>query len=274
MQRTFAILLCIFVIIVVSLLYSTRRSGTIFTCTTFFDFQKQDKWEPFCHAMDSILAMHSRNTLARIDRWLIVNEYSEMPQCDWAERLRLRYPFMELIQKTEAQKGQAASLNIILDEIRPYEYWIHWEDAWFPRRECLQRAFDIMDTTDIVQLQMTQHKDAPNWLDAGEHRVEYNPSFCRIYASDKMPPYLLREPASLKENWDESMQFWPLYSLLPSVNRASHYTFGYFSPDPALWPILFEWDYARRWYWNGGKKAVLPDGPVIRKTTHISTYSA
>jgi len=266
-------LLTIFLVILFSLLYASRRSGTIFTCTTFFDFQKQDKWEPFCHAMDSILYLHSRNTLARIDRWLIVNEYSESPTCDWAERLRLRYPFMELIQKKEKQKGQATSMNIILNEILPYEYWIHWEDSWFLKRECLQRAFDIMDTTDITQLQMTQHKELPNWLDKGEHRIECNPSFCRIYGSEKMAPFLQQDPEELRENWNDSMRFWPLYSLLPSINRAPFYTFGTFSTDPALWPILFEWDYARRWYWRGGKKAVLPDGPVIRRKSHVSTYS-
>ena len=270
------IVFCIFVIsilIVLIVLYTTRRTGTIMTCTTFFDFAKQDKWEPFCYAMDSILAQHSRTTLNRIQRWLIVNEYSETPTCDWAERLRLRYPFMEMIQKTAKQKGQAASMNIILNEIRPYDLWIHWEDAWFPKRECLQRAFDIMDTTDITQLQMTQHKDVPNWLDKGEHRIECTPSVCRIYASDNIEQFLHKEPTELHDSWDESMRYWPLYSLLPSINRASFYTFGTFSTDPALWPVIFEWDYARRWYLRGGKKAVLPDGPVIRRKNHVSTYS-
>jgi hypothetical protein len=178
-----------------------------------------------------------------------------------------------MIQKTANQQGQASSMNIILDEIRPYKYWIHWEDSWFPRRECLQRAIDIMDTTDITQLQMTQHKEVPNWLDEGEHRVECNPAFCRIYASEKIAPFLQQEPAELRNRWDDSMRYWPLYSLLPSINRASFYTYGYFPTDPSLWPILFEWDYARRWYWRGGKKAVLPDGPVIRRKNHISTYS-
>ena len=222
-----------------------KRSGTIFTCTTFFDFKKQNKWELFCSSMDSILAHHSRTTLERIDRWLIVNEYSETPSCNWAERIRVRYPFMEFIQKKANQRGQAASMNIILDAIVPYTYWIHWEDAWFPKRECLQRAFDIMDTTDITQLQMTQHKDVPNWLDEGEHRIDCNPSYCRISASENMGPFLSQEPAVAREQWDTTMQYWPLYSLLPSINRASMYTFGYFSTDPALWPVMFEWDYAR-----------------------------
>lgn len=273
MRELVCILLCIVLIIYIPLVCVSRRSGTIFTCTTFFDFQKQDKWEPFCHAMDSILEHHSRHTLARIDRWLIVNEYAETPTCDWAERLRLRYPYMVMIQKNEHQKGQAASMNIILEEIRPYEYWIHWEDSWFPKRECLQRAFDVMDSTDITQLQMTQHTDAPNWLDKGEHRAECTPAVCRIYASDNMSPFLRQDVSTVWDTFDETIRYWPLYSLLPSINRASFYTFGYFSTDPALWPILFEWDFARRWYWRGGTKAVLPDGPVLRKKTHVSTYT-
>lgn len=274
MQKAIAFVFVFAIVGVAAILYATpKRSGTMFTCTTFFDFQKQNKWDLFCNSMDSILAHHSRDTLGRIDRWLIVNEYSETPSCDWAERMRARYPFMEFLQKTANQRGQAASMNIILDAIVPYTYWIHWEDSWFPKRECLQRAFDIMDTTDITQLQMTQHTDVPNWLNEGAHRIDCNPSYCRIFASEAIRLFLSDDPVIAKNNWDTTMRYWPLYSLLPSINRASFYTVGTFSTDPALWPVMFEWDYARRWYWHGGKKAVLPDGPVIRRNTHVSTYS-
>jgi len=70
------------------------------------------------------------------------------------------------------------------------------------------------------------------------------------------------------------MVAWPLYSLLPSINRVRDYLWlGEFSEDPALWPVKFEWDYARRWWARGNKKAVLSDGPVYRPGKHISTYA-
>jgi hypothetical protein len=68
---------------------------------------------------------------------------------------------------------------------------------------------------------------------------------------------------------------WPLYSLLPSINRVELYRrVGSFSTDPALWPIKFEWDFGKRWFLGGGTKAVLPDGPVVRdEKGHKSTYA-
>ena len=66
---------------------------------------------------------------------------------------------------------------------------------------------------------------------------------------------------------------WPLYSLLPSINRVSHNNCGEFPADPRFWPFRFEWDYGRRWLLAGNTKAVLPDGPVVRdNSAHKSTY--
>jgi len=247
-------------------------TGTIFTCTTFFDFAKQDKWATFCKAMDSLQTQHSQETLNQITTWLVINEYSDAPKRDWAAAMRERYPFVEFIQKEAADKGQAHSINIALNHIHGYKYWIHWEEAWFCRAPCLDRMFAIMDASRVSQLQVTQPGDTPDWLDSDAHPrilVKIPTDYYIIQTKDSTDAYLKESPYEVA---GEYMRHWPLYSLRPSINRVSDYNIGQFSTDPLLWPVRFEWEYARRWYWNGNRKAVLPDGPVVR-TSHVSTYA-
>jgi len=249
-------------------------TGTIFTCTTFFDFAKQDKWAAFCKAMDSLQAHHSPVTLERITTWLVINEYSGAPKRDWAAAMRERYPFVEFIQKTAADKGQATSVNIALKRIHGYKYWIHWEESWYCRAPCLDRMFDVMDSSRVSQLQVTQHKERPDWLHTNESQqifttTDHGTDYYIILGSPEHKNYLHK---SIGDFNDEFVYYWPLYSLLPSINRVCDYAIGQFLTDPALWPFRFEWDYARRWYLNGNVKAVLPDGPVVRDS-HVSTYA-
>lgn len=248
---------------------------TIFTCTTFFDFAKQDKWAAFCRAMDSIQQHHTPQTLQRINQWVIVNEYSPNPKRDWSQAVQERYPFLEFVQKGPTDKGQAASMNMILQRINGYTNWIHWEETWYCRRPCLDRMFAVMDTTHISQLQVTQHKEKPNWLDSDLHprvlRTTANGIQYYEIHSAKGTVQIIQRP--IAEYSNECVQFWPLYSLLPSINRVSHNRVGHFSTNPNHWPFIFEWDYGRRWLQAGNTKAVLPDGPVVRdNTAHTSTY--
>jgi len=251
--------------------YSIPRRGCIFTCTTFFDFKTGDRWERFCKAIDSIQTYHSEKTLAAIDTWLIINEYSSTRTTDWCKKVKERYPWMECIQKEAYEKGQARSMNICLQKIGGYEYWIHWEEAWEVRATFLDDAFEAMNTTDITQIQFTYNNGTVNWLDVDNKRIHCEDRICRI---DADPITLNYAYQSVYHRKGDTMAHWPLYSLLPSINRVRDYVFlGRFSEDPALWPIWFEWDYARRWWMNGNKKAVLRDGPVWRPYIHTSTYS-
>jgi hypothetical protein len=253
----------------------------IFTCTTYFDYPNQDKWAVFCRGMDQLLKLHSPATLERIGAWMIVNEYSDQPKEDWVHKLAVRYPFMTCIQKAHHQRGQASSLNLCLDYLSSYLYWIQWEESWYPQRECLERGLSIMQTTEITQLQLTGNGTNPDWLGTdwldrciGSYfRVEHTPEVCHIhYSADQLRTIQPWDARTLYTHpmWGRS---WPLYSLRPSINRVSFYTFGPFRTEPDLWPVKFEWEYARRWLEHGGHKAVLPDGPVQRDPTHCSTYA-
>jgi hypothetical protein len=258
------------------------RSGkdTLFSCTTYFDFEKQDKWAAFCRAMDSLAAQHDEGSLGRIRRCLIVNEWSAQPKRDWAAAVAAKYPFATFVQKPRGQKGQATSMNLILDELcngGPYKLWIHWEETWYCSAPCLDRMFDIMDAdASITQLQATRLKGQANWLDSKNPKEARETGAGTKYVVIK-PTAATREYAQkgVGEWSNEFFPNWPLYSLLPSINRAELYRrVGSFSTDPALWPIKFEWDFGRRWLLGGGTKAVLPDGPVVRdEGAHKSTYS-
>jgi hypothetical protein len=135
---------------------------------------------------------------------------------------------------------------------------------------------NVLDSTNISQIQATQLKDKPNWLDSEKHPRELltTPSgiqYYQIFPSKETDVYLRKSILEYDSNFVAN---WPLYSLLPSANRVAHNWHGEFSTDPNLWPFKFEWDYGRRWLLAGNTKAVLPDGPVIRdNNNHKSTYA-
>jgi len=256
----------------------------IFTCTTFFDFEKQDKWNCFCNSIDSILEKHTQDDLNKIKKWIIVNEYSESPKRDWVAVVREKYPFIEVIQKTKENIGQAHSLNIILEEIKKYTYWIHWEESWYCKSSCLNRMFDVIHNTNITQLQCTQENGIPSWVGSNWEGSNSNilsktingTEFYEIYtSSNQIYEDLDGKKSEFYKSFITFMKNWPLYSLRPSINRVSCYIFGDFSTCPEHWPFRFEWDFAIRWLLAGNKKAVLPDGPIIRnEKNHKSTWSA
>jgi hypothetical protein len=252
-------------VIYAAVCWPRRPRGLILTSTTYFDFAKEDHYETFCKGIDSIL---QQNDPAQIDHWLVVNEWSATPKADWVNRMRKRYPFIEFIQKTKDQKGQARSLNMILERVRPYEYWIHWEESWYSTKPFLDRALRVMQTTNIDQLQLTTTAGEVDWADISTNIC--NQDYCVV--RQPLSPILLKSPYDVGKQG--MVEFWPPYSLRPSINRVAIYRrIGTFSEDPALWPYRFEWDYAVRWLCAGGVKGILPDGPVTRSKKHVSTYA-
>jgi hypothetical protein len=244
----------------------------IFTVTTFFDFKKEDKWEVFCNGMDSIFKFHP-DIESFID-FYVINEYSDNPREDWEQKLKERYPFMKLIQKPIELKGQGKSLNLILDMIKTYTYWIHWEEAWFATRSFLYESIQIMNVTQITQLQFTQEQNHTHWQEKivvnDCYLVPNKYPYCIIkYDIDDYPlPDLDKE--FTHDDWMNVK--WPLYSIRPSINRVSDYTFGKFSENSNYWPLKFEMEFGNRWMKRNNVKAIFTEGPVTRKKTHISSY--
>lgn len=191
-------------------------------------------------------------------------------------------PEVELIQKTRSyEKGQARSLNILIDRFLRqgnYKYWVHWEDSWVIVRPLFPEVVSIMDQSpDVHQLQLTDdwmaHDQSKNHnsVRASADSVEKN---CRIIKN----PYTMQEMErgvydKLK---DLDISRWPTYSLRPSINRLSFFQHEmhpfYFLEDPRLWPIWFEWEFARNFCRCGGVKAVAHKPFASRVPNHEHTY--
>jgi hypothetical protein len=270
-------ILIILVIVAYKYLFRSKESAynnkVIWTCTTFFDFEKKDRWTAFQSCMDSILKMHTPDELRLISKWIVINEYSKEQKKDWALLMRQKYPFIQFIQKTAGQKGQAKGLNMILDIIKDYKYWFHWEETWNTRAPFIARTINTMNkNTDITQLQLTYNNNKADWSDVEEERKHCNGDLCRIDPHKKTPQFLHKNPDKL--DLKSLVPYWPLYSLRPSINRVSFYMsdVGKFPEDPKLWPYLFELHYSIRWLAAGAVKAIYTDPPVYRQSEHISTY--
>lgn len=237
----------------------------VFTCTSFLDFDDGDRWERLCRALDTLFKLHSRVALARIRSMHVINEFSDKPKRDWTRLMAQRFPTVHFIAKTEADRGQARSLNMLRTYWQDATYWIHWEECWESERPWLEDALTLMETTDLSQLQLTRRCDTTAWLDTENPRT-HEGRLVRIHALP-LTAYPLHKCA-LRVN----LFPWPLYSLQPSINRVSFFRkLGRFNEHPALWPWRFEWDMARRWLLAGGVKGVFVDGPVVRGPNYTST---
>jgi hypothetical protein len=241
----------VLVALVISSIYMANNqpapSDVIFTCTTFLS--KPNK-------LENLHVVLERLPLTNIDTFLVVNEYDPESSVDYGVILAEKYPHVKFFQKGKDDAGQAKSLNFILTNIRPYKYWIHWEESWESEFHWIQQAISIMDTNPwITQLQLT-----PDWL---TQRGNSHEGFKEVYVD---PAY-----DSNTKWWD--LEKWPLYSLRPSINRVANYAgLGTFDERPEKWPVEFEFDYARNWHASGMRKAVLIPPVAFRQANHVSTY--
>jgi hypothetical protein len=261
----------------------------LFTCTTYFGFGLEDKFEKACKALQSLVDLHASKepqVLKRIHKWVLINEYdendSEAKVKYWAKKIRDRFPFVTYIQKTLNSKGQVKSMNMILDMLKTTKltYWIHWEESWYATRPFLGRALTIMDQNQsITQFQFSKFQNGvTDWMEVPPSRRTCSSDWCFVsppkYAG-VLQEAIFDDPFKYQFWWARTN--WPLYSLRPSLNRIAHYEFAFkngFSKIPELWPYRFEWEFARRWVKAGCVKAVFQDGPVTRAWNHVSTYDS
>ena len=248
---------------------STQRD-TIFLCTTYFDCPKRDSWSMFQNGINKLRALHDQKTLGRIDKWVIINEYSQRPKANWAKLVSQNYPFITFLQKGPQDVGHVKSLNMLLPYITPYKYWFHWEEGWQPTKPFLNSAFNVMDSTNVTQLQLTNNEqDKIDWMKRTTERKSCTNDYCIIHHSKEIDENLGEEKI---KTFDQLVKYWPLYSLQPSLNRVSFYDFGQFSERKFPFPLVSEYDFAQRWYNKGGVKAVFKEGPLKRPKNYVSTH--
>lgn len=239
-----------------------NNNGVIFTMTTYLSLP--GKLDQFYAAMDSVIGSNVHV--------VVINEYTNNDNEDYAKRVKERYPSIEFVQKNEHQKGQARSLNMILDMIWGYEYWVHWEESWIASNASfLKKAINIMDhDKSITQLQFT-----PDWTDASLSRLDDHGDYIivSLHAQYKDIPHDPKNFDALVSQYGLNVM-WPLYSLRPSINRVKHYLgIGKFDEDPKLWPVRFEYEYSLRWVDAGCVKAVIAPPVAMRQANHVSTYA-
>jgi hypothetical protein len=234
----------------------SHSDGVIFTMTCYLDFELQERWHRVARALRSVQTLHRPDM---ISRWVVVNEYSAKPRQDWAFKFAAEFPHVEFVQKAAADAGQARSMNMLLERVRASgcAWWVHWEEAWFASRECLERGLDVMRNSNVSQLQMTRLNGQVSWMDTRASRRT-----SRVTPQGTAYTLVARGPAGE----------WPLYSLLPSINRVSSFDgVPDFPTDPELWPWTFESMFGQAWLDKGAVKAVLDDGPVVRDMEHVSS---
>ena len=141
----------------------TTHPKILFTCTSFVS--KPNKLDSLKQTLDSFIRYTPTET---IDRMIVINEYDENTE-DSIEELKNMYPEIEFINKSEKDKGQARSINLIIDILREgnYDYWLHWEDSWVLNTPFLDDSIEIMEDDNIDQLQLIDR-----WHDIQDERKE------------------------------------------------------------------------------------------------------
>lgn len=217
------------------------------------------------------LAALTRATLARV---VVVNEYSPNGT-DYAGVAKAALPGAEFVQKGDAEQGQVKTLNFILEAIRGFDYWVHWEESWACTGNFLDDAIDVMESSAIDQLQVS----ADIWHNWGSDLLlpRVSPAGAIHAEVQPHPKFLQLFPTLNQDNLKDALEthglegIWPLYSLRPAVNRvARHEPLGEF---PDLAAIRFEWEYGARWFRSGARKAILLPVAAVRQADHVSTWA-
>jgi len=204
-------------------------------------------------------------------------EYS--PHNDvYMDELTSKYPNMTFINKTEDQKGQAKSLNMIIDYLKDYKYWLHWEDSWYCIGPVLKTAYNTITNTEINYLPLIKKDILYNMPIVNNEYIE-----CKIVDDLK----IIKPHSYVKNLWrmweinDMDWSVWkksgwyPLFSLTPCIQEVDLVLkTGYFTIDENKWPFQFEFEWALKWVRrNNIVLGICKDIKVIRDDKHISTYT-
>ena len=269
----------ILILICLLLLYIYRQYTSwdiLWTCTAYFDYNKGERWAEFQKAMDSIVQFHSPQTLAKIQKWIVLNEYDNQPKHDYGKIISEKYPWITYVQKPYGKTGISESINILLQNYVPHSrLWIHWEETWVVRAPFLDRAIELMNQrTDITQLTFVYKNGRTEWSDIDPERLVCSDDYCIVKPHpdrawyDRWDGSTKGVTEEVREKWGTT---WPLYQLLPSINRSAFYNgLSRFN----LTRDHAEWLFAREWQQAGGVKAIFRNAPVWRPTesSHVSTH--
>ena len=241
-------------------------NSIIFTCSSYMS--KGNRREELFNAVQSVFEQHDASERALVGEFIVINEYDPEAREDYAATVRAAFarpvfPDLTFTQKGPDDRGQARTLNMILDRIAGYEFWLHWEESWVCTRPFLAEALDVMTSTDLTQRQITH-----DWLDVGAGRL------VRKATPDGTSFVQVLPDANTGKSSGSSIRHgWPLYSLRPGLNRVDFCRqVGRFDENPRMWPVKFERDFGLRWWRRGATKGVLTPHAAQIQPNHRSTY--
>ena len=226
---------------------------------------KGNRRSELLHAITSLWERHTGEERALLGNVTIINEYDAARREDYEALVRsslAHVPDLHFVQKGPDARGQARTLNMILDRIADYDLWLHWEESWVCTRPFLAEALDVMQSSDLTQLQLTH-----DWLDVGEARLARK-------TTPRGTSFVQVLPDNNTGRSSDNVRFgWPLFSLRPGLNRAQFCRHvGRFDENPRMWPVKFERDFGLRWWRHGAKKGVLTPHAAEIQPNHRSTY--
>tara|TARA_Y100000389_G_C17451110_1_gene514865 strand:+ start:156 stop:2255 length:2100 start_codon:yes stop_codon:yes gene_type:complete len=255
--------------------FINNHKQILFSCTTFL---KDDiNYKRLNRTLDTFLE-YNKADLHLIDKFIIVMEYSLLNN-KYINELKNKYYMMTFIIKTEDKKGQATSINMIIDNLSGYKYWLHWEESWYSIGPILKNTYLRMETSDINNLQLTKREvlyDMPI--------IENEYINCTILGNQYK---VIKANTKLKELWRyweindldftvwKNVGFWPFYSLTPSMSKVNTIVkTGYHNQDIIKWPFQFEFEWALKWIRRNDIVVGIPINiNVTRDDNHNSSYN-
>jgi hypothetical protein len=238
----------------------------LFTSTTYL--AKDGKYEQIYKALTNF-KLHLDSD--RIRDYIIINEYDEKDTSHLTLKLKRAFPFVTIINKTADMKGQAKSLNHIIDILKEntYKYWIHWEESWIATRPFVQEAYVIMENSHVDQLQFNEAWRLPTNITKTVHKDHSNIDYTyQIVKYNETDNYFEKHI-----EWYDDNTKWPLYSLQPSINRVkTTINNGYFDESEFKWPVKFEYEYGIDWIKKKLVKGITIPHACERQENHKSTY--
>ena len=249
------------------------ENNILFSCTTYLT--NHTKYEILKKTLDTFIK-YNKDDLHLINEFVIMMEYTENNK-RYLDKLKQRYPNFIFIQKNKNQKGQAKSLNMIIDKLKDYKLWLHWEDSWYSIGPILKKAYDTLNSSEINYLQLIKKDNIYNIPEINNQHLE-----CKIINDYKIikPNEMLKKMWRYWEIndfdwsiWKES-GWWPFFSLTPLLTDTNIIlTTGYFNEDLNKWPFQFEFEWSLRWIRkNKIKLGVFKNINVIRDEDRESTY--
>ena len=211
------------------------------------------RYDLFEKTMNSILL--NWEDISNIDKFIIIDDNSSEED----KQLMIKnYPFIELFEKDEEQKGHRSSMNIIwnlLKTLRP-KYWIHLEDDWlfFKKGSYVDKPINALETLLFIEENIQQ--------------VLYNKGYGEVISDLCIP---IGKKVIENENNENnkillhvqnqklpisSCSYWWHYSFRPSLIRTDTILeLGNYDSENTF----FELDYAKKYVEAGYKSAYYDD---------------